>query len=216
MEINDLLNEHVIYDSNSNELLINNDINLSKFNEFIDELYKYESDHSDFRPLLIIDKLPTEFKISIIRKSLNNFNLVDKICILNIFNLVKSWNSFSDSYFKNKYIFSDSIEEFIEIKLACKNELNNFKTNLVKYFISSIKSYVIQLNSTKLIELPNIYLIILKLLSISDIAKLMQDYPVNTDDCGLNVHGIDIVDSFINKTRITDSIHNSIDIINGD
>ena len=210
MKFDDLLNEYVTYNDDSNEILVNDNIDLNKFNEFLDTLYKYELDHTEFRPLLVIDKLPIEFKIIAVNKSLNNSNLVDKISLLNIFNLIKSWNSFSDTYFNNKYIFSNSIEEFIDIKLACKTELDNFKTNLVKYFISSLKSYTIQLNSAKLVEIPNIYLTILSLLSLTDIAKLMQDYHVDSKDCGLVVQGIGIIDNFISKIKISDSINSSL------
>lgn len=211
MKLNEELSSFPVdYNESTGEITVNSSIESEQLKVFLDKLFQFELDNLEFRPRLILKDLSFELKCEAMKIALTRSDLVDQVMILNIFNLVKSWNTFADKYFEDRITLCNSIEEYIDLKLKCKTELNAFKTNVVKFFISALKSYSVTVNTVNLVDLPQVYLYMLNLLSMTDISKLVSDYPVDTKDCGVISQGIAIIDNLIYKNRLVDVIHKNI------
>lgn len=151
-----VINEsEIILDSNlSSEDVI---VILSKVIAY--EAEKYKENTNIYTANIIIKDFSTKKLVEIYRYLLSEESVVNSSLILNIINLIKLYNSFDDSFFNHRLIYEKDLEQFLDIKLSLKNELNEFITKLSKYWISVIwsahKTAYTYLDQP--VVLPNIY-----------------------------------------------------------
>lgn len=108
---------------------------IKSLNEFQVENH---DDGQDFKFVLDIKDLPFETKRDVLKYALTTDNIIDTTLILNIFLLIKGYNTFDDRFFESRQVCMKSLEEFIDLKLALKDELNAFINNLKKWYYSVI------------------------------------------------------------------------------
>lgn len=89
---------------------------------------------------LHLKNLPFETRIAILEDAMHQENLLDSTMVLNIFNFIKSFNTFSDDYFKNDLVLVNSILEFLDLKTALAVSLEKTANTLLNYVFSVIKS----------------------------------------------------------------------------
>lgn len=169
------------------------------FNENIEEsvlldttksIYYYEKElFKNGKKINIIVRaknLNTETLEAWFKSALRDEDLCDPVMCLNIFDLIKNYNTLSEKFFENENVYINSIEQLLDIKLDLKEELSIVLTKLSIYFISLIK-YVNKVNvsfgeNTKKIE--NLYEIFLSFgdfFSLSSIVAQAKDF--NMSDC---------------------------------
>ncbi len=131
---------------------------LQIFQEEVD-LVKYFDKTEKINICLNIKHAKTEHKIIALRTALCNENLVDPLFINNIMLFIKNSNTYTDEFYKNENIFFNDDEEYSDIKLALKQEIKEFATNLVMYLTSILMYYhttlKVNLDTTK--PLPLLY-----------------------------------------------------------
>lgn len=137
--------------------------------EFIESNKKFDI-HLNFKSIGFSDR------ISIMKWALQNNDLVDSSLILNIFNFIKGYNTFDDTFFDSKEVIVNDLEEFLDMKTALSTEISYFVKNLAKYYFSIIKTVgVTDFPSNNLPEtIPFIYqrvLLISDFISLSNIVK---------------------------------------------
>lgn len=81
-------------------------------------------------------------KIAAFKYSLTRDDIINAQMILNLYNLVKIYNTLDDEFFASSNIYINSIEELLDIKLELQSELKNFAKTISMYFVSLFKSYI--------------------------------------------------------------------------
>lgn len=152
----------------------------------IKDIFEYENE-TEVIPEIVIDLkgLPIDVIIHVMKYCFECENIRNSSILMNMFTIISGYNSLDEQFFNDKRIYISSLEEYLEIKMNCKDELKKFATNLTKYFLSCIKSSS-KLEYTYLddvIEIPTTYERILRNSSILQLSAIMQKAePINTED----------------------------------
>lgn len=104
-----------------------------------------------------IKSLELNEKIEYFRNIFSNLNNENEFDILNIFRLVNSYNTFDDDFFDHEGSYITDIAEFIDIKMALEEEINNFSVELIKWYFSLLYSCDIKTDnsdSDSFVEIP--------------------------------------------------------------
>ncbi|MGN1393467.1 MAG: hypothetical protein ACI4V7_05405, partial [Succinivibrionaceae bacterium] len=121
----------------------------------------FESEYKNPKDIFLtnLKGLDIELITEGLKFALNYKNLKDSLMLLNILNLIKTYNTLDDSFFMNENIYISSIEDMLDLRLNLKDEIKEFNKKLSMYFISLIKSYnkTIFLPTDKCVDLPEIY-----------------------------------------------------------
>jgi hypothetical protein len=105
----------------------------------LEEIYIKEKD-TDTSEFLDIKPLPFELKKAVFKHALTYPDLLNSYMILNIFNLIKGYNTFDDSFFENPSIYFNTLEEFLDIKTDLATEINVFMKQLIVWYLSVLRS----------------------------------------------------------------------------
>lgn len=179
---------NIIIENKENEIICNFDknINIDTLLKNLEFIYNLQNQYEDIKILVNLKGLQIEKLAEAIKFALTFENLKDPLMILNIFNLIKIYNTLNDSFFENQYIYISNIQQLLDLKLEISNQLKKFIKQLSIYFISLFKSY----NKTSFtpldmhIQLPNIYKHIIlagDLITLSGIFSTSQ--PFDTSQC---------------------------------
>jgi len=197
--------------NNNNEIIVSNDIgDKDTLIDFLSKFYDFEKNSSDIGKIkLNLKSLTTESKIEAFRYSLTRDDICDPYMILNMFNMVKIYNTLDDSYFLNPVIYINSIEEFLDIKLELQSELKQFSKQISIYFLSLLKSY----NKTSYTpldqhqNLPLLYSYIFQFsdfLTISGIFSITE--PFSTEECKYIDDSYVYIKLLIEKSMISNNL----------
>lgn len=161
---------------------------------------------------LNLKNLSIELITKAISFSLKYENLADKNMILNIINLIKIYNTLDDSFFIDDNIYFNSIEDFIDLKLELKDELEAFIRQLSIYFISLFKSYnkLTYTPQDTYIKLPNVYSIILlslDFLTLSGIFSISKSF--STNECVYIENSLAYITTLLQKNILSIDLMNS-------
>ena len=127
-----------------------------------------------------IKQKSTEEKIELLRDYMNGKN-TDNVLTVNLYSMIVPNKSFSDDYFEDQNILFSNIEEFLDIKITIKEELNNFISKLLGIYIACIKHCsVILTNDDK--NIPEQYFKLLCMLDITLLSNLMEKNNPAEDD----------------------------------
>ena len=164
--------------------------NISKQNALfnLSIIYQIENNNNNNEYIinLKLKKLPLNIIAQCIKYSLNYQNLKDPLMVLNIYNLIKTYNTLDDSFFDNDSIYISSLQQFLDLKILINTQLKKYIKQLSIYFISLFKSYT-KMDYTPLdnhIKLPLLYKSIIDisdLYILSGILSLSQNF--NTNQC---------------------------------
>lgn len=199
-KLNDL---DLILDINDEHIRIKGDDNIVAK---LEEIYNLENEYKDETIMVDLKGLPIDIISEAIKYSLTREDLRDSLMILNIFNLVKIYNTLDESFFEDKNVYVSSIENMLDIKLSLRNEIKAFSKKLSIYFISLFKSYN-KLSFNPLdthIELPNIYSTIIlssDILTLSGIFSTSE--PFSTSECVYIDNSFKYISSLLTKNFMT-------------
>jgi hypothetical protein len=147
-------------DSNICKITPHNDISKEDLLEMITSIYDEEikEECKDVYKLnlkgLSVEKIADVLRYALTREDLKNAST-----ILNIYNLIKIYNTLDDSFFEDENIWVNNLEELLDLKLMIRAELKEFSTKFSIYFLSLIKSYnkITYTPMDNNIELPSIF-----------------------------------------------------------
>ncbi len=115
-----------------------------------------------------------EEKIEHFRSLLTNLDNDNENDILNVYALISTYNSFDDSFFASKNIYLDDISEFIDVKLALKDELEAFNTTLITWYLGSLKSCDMRIADDSYVEMPLLIKGVLTCTSLVELSSIMS------------------------------------------
>lgn len=196
---------NVLQDNENIICSFDNNISIEQLLENLKYIYDLENQLNINNLIVKLKNLQLEKKVEAIKFALSYENLKDPLMLLNIFNLIKTYNTLDDSFFSNQYIFILNIQELLDLKLEINEQLKQFTKQLSIYFISLFKSYN-KISFTPLdvhMQLPNIYKYIIlsaDLLTLSSIFSISQYF--NTKQCIY----IDNAMHYINELTIKNNI----------
>ena len=144
------------------------------------------------------EKLEAWFKMSLVDE-----DLCDPVMCLNIFDLIKNYNTLSEKFFENENVYINSIEQLLDIKLDLKEELSNVSTKLAIYFISLIKNankikFAVNDNIKKVETMYEIFMSFGDFFSMSNIVAQAKDF--NMSDCVYVSDSMTYLMSILEKT----------------
>ena len=169
----------------NDEVIVSDKISETVLLDFLKKFFDFEIENNrTFQ--LNLKNLTIENKVSAFKYALTRNDIIDARMILNLFNLVKIYNTLDDSYFESDDIFVNNIEELLDIKLELQSELKVFAKTISIYFISLFKSYnkVTYTPLDEHMELPRMYSIMFMssdLLTLSGIFSISESF--STEDC---------------------------------
>ena len=77
-------------------------------------------------------------------KCIMNIDFINQLSndslIINVMSLIKQYNTFNDEFFSDDRIFFDSIEQFLDTKIALQDEMQQISNLIANYFISIFRS----------------------------------------------------------------------------
>ena len=206
------MNKNLVVDSTNISL---NDIESVSFAENIDketlinvleQIYKYELE-KEINIVINAKHLAFDLKISLFEHALIYDNLINSVVILNIFNLIKGYNTFEDSYFELDVTYFNSLEEFLDIKISLNRELAQFSRQLIIYFLSMFKCAGITDKTLETITIPHIYQRTLSCCDFVSLSNIFMKIPsINTDELVIINDPYRYLTFFIRKFNISDRL----------
>ena len=125
--------------------------------------------------ILEIKELPTEDKIKCFRYFLGTDVITNVSVISNLFILINGITDIEDNALDDERVFFSSLEEYIDVKLEIKNEIDVFNTRLLEYYLGVIKGLSVNLDELKT-HIPNTFFNLMPLVTINLISKLTIKY----------------------------------------
>lgn len=192
----------------NDEIIVSKDIPEIALLGFLKCFFDFEIEN-DQTFQLNLKNTTTQNKISAFKYALTRDDIIDARMILNLFNLVKIYNTLDDSYFKCDDIFINDIEELLDVKLELQSELKTFAKTISIYFLSLFKSYnkVTYTPLDEHMELPRMYSIMFMssdLLTLSGIFSISDNFSIS--DCKYIDGAFVYLKDLINKSAIGDSL----------
>ena len=112
-------------------------------------------------PVIEIDakQCSTDMLVKLLHYAMNREDLVNASLLLNIFNLIKQYNSLSETYFDYPLSYVKSIEEFIDLKATLAPDIKRVSTRLAYWYLGALysihKTEITVID--KLERVPNLY-----------------------------------------------------------
>lgn len=147
--------------------------------------------NTEFNDIIGIRNWKVEDKINFFKQAIKDEGLRNTNIIINIALLLKRLNNYDDTIFEREDIYFTSLVELVDVKLELKNELDELRKVIVKYYLSVIKSLVVK-NEEQSKEIANLYYLLLRVLSVYDISLMLQKIDLDGIDAEF-VKGADII-----------------------
>ena len=160
----------------------------------------------DPEEILAIKELPSEEKVKCFRYFLTTDILTNVSVISNIYLLINGISSIDDNALKDGRIFFKSLEEYVDIKLEIRKELDQYSIKVLEYYLGIIQGLDVQLDELKS-HIPNSYYNIMPLITPTLISRLALKYLKKID--------IDNVKPAFNANELYSKINNSDSLLLG-
>ena len=127
-----------------------NGVESISFDPFIDDdVFKQAvSDVLDYTKNLEITKQPsvslrglsTELLTEGLRLCFGRLDIANPYILLNLYNTVKRYNTLDNSFFESEDVWFTSIEQFLDIKVGLRSEIQSFTNKMAYWYLSCIYS----------------------------------------------------------------------------
>lgn len=150
---------------------------------------------------LEIKSLSVEDKVKCFRFFLTSDAIMNYSVITNVFMLLNGIAGVKDTLSKDNRIFFNNLEEYVDIKLELKTEIEDFKKRLLIYYLGVVEGLNVKIPELK-IHIPNTYYNILYLTNPIFISKIMSEQLKNID--------VNEIKPTFNAESIYDQINNHV------
>lgn len=162
------------------------DISKEQLLEMVESIYDSELNLDTKDTYLLNFKLlNSELKAEVFKYAFTREDLKDPLTSLNIFNLIKIYNTLDETFFEDENVWFNSLEDLLDLKLLIHSELKTFVRQFSIYFLSLIKSYN-KMTYTLLdnnIELPQLYKTLFLSMDFMTAAGIFSvSNPINTTE----------------------------------
>lgn len=183
--------------------------------EKIIELCKFINSNSKYQELILnIKDVSTENKIEVFKYLFSNKELTNYSCIINVYNFIKAYNSLDDKFFNSRLVFVKTIEEFLDIKLALKDQIQQYIDDFTSWYLS-LFMYVSKLDVNfleKSEKLPNSYQVIINMADMVSLSGICQKANIKS----IMLHempisdSLNIVNRLVQKMQLVENLYTSL------
>ena len=156
---------------------------------------------ADAEDVLEIKSLPVEDKVKCFKFFLESDAIMNYSVITNLFMLLNGIAGMKDKLSNDNRIFFKNLEEYVDIKLELKCEIENFKKKLLVYYLGVVEGLNVKIPELK-IHIPNTYYNVLYLANPIFISKIMSEQLKNID--------VNEVKPTFNAESVYDQINNHV------
>lgn len=125
--------------------------------------------------ILEIKELSTEDKVTCFKFFLDSEVITNISVISNIFLLINGISNIDDEAINDERIFFKSLEEYVDIKLQIRYEIDDFNIYMLEYYLGIIEGLDVTLDELKT-HIPNTHFNIMPLVTPNLISKIMSKY----------------------------------------
>lgn len=188
-------------------------VSFSNYDAYSDSITHLLQLEPKYKLFLHLKNFSTENKIYILKDAMSDKELQDPVLLLNIFNLIKNYNSYDDSYFSYEYTMFKDLEEILQIKLELKTDIKEYKTELAFWFLSCLNSLqkIEYTYADTVYSIPKAYKAILDqsdLILISNFINKANN--IETKDLVLVDMAYAYITNICRKLAVTDTLLNDI------
>lgn len=160
----------------------------------------------DPEEILKIKDLPTEDKVTCFKFFLGSDVISNISVISNIFLLINGISNIDEDTIEDDRIFFNSLEEYVDIKLQIRSEIDNFNIYLLEYYLGIVEGLEVVLDELKT-HIPNTHFNIMPLVTPRLISRIMIKY--------LTKIRAERVKPHFNANELYNKINNSDSLITG-
>ncbi len=128
----------------------------------------------DAGEIVEIKKLKTEDKIKCFKFFLNSDVITNHSVISNLYILVNGISDIDEDIENDDRAFFNNLEEYVDIKLDLKEELDLFKKKIVEYYLGILKGLIVKIPELK-VHITNTHYNIFYLADPCFISKMMVE-----------------------------------------
>ena len=161
---------------NSIIIRFSDNINKEDFLESLKQLWQYEID-SNHTIDILIKNLSYEYRKDALGCALKTSELKNPIFLMNIFCLIKGYNTFEESYFEHEQVFLNDEVEFLDIFDDLEEEIKEVTLKTAEYYISMLKTCnLVEAveNNPNAVKMENIYVYLFNSLDVTILARILS------------------------------------------
>lgn len=125
--------------------------------------------------ILDIKAMDTDSKVECFRYFLTSDVISNISVISNIFLLIDGVSSIDENTLEDPRVFFNSLEEYVDIKLQLRSEMDSFNIKLLEYYLGIVEGLDVTLDELK-VHITNTHYNIMNLVTPTLISKLMLKY----------------------------------------
>ena len=156
--------------------------------------------------ILQIKELSIEDKITCFKFFLTSEVITNISVISNIFLLINGISNIDEDTIDDERIFFNSLEEYVDIKLEIRHEIDIFNIRLLEYYLGIIEGLEVILDELKY-HIPNTHFNIMSLATPQLISRIMIKYLTKID--------VNRVKPHFNANELYNKINNPDSLITG-
>lgn len=92
------------------------------------------------QPSVSLRGLSTELLTEGLRLCFGRLDIANPCILLNLYNTVKRYNTLDNSFFESEEVWFTSIEQFLDIKVGLRSEIQDFTNKMAYWYLSCIYS----------------------------------------------------------------------------
>ena len=156
--------------------------------------------------ILDIKAMDTDSKVECFRYFLTSDVISNISVISNIFLLIDGVSSIDENTLEDPRVFFNSLEEYVDIKLQLRSEMDSFNIKLLEYYLGIVEGLDVTLDELK-VHITNTHYNIMNLVTPTLISKLMLKY--------LSRISFENVNPVFHATELYSKINNTDNLIVG-
>lgn len=144
--------------------------------ESLARLWKYEID-SDHVIDILIKNLSYEHRKSALGLALKTPDIKNYIFLMNIFCLIKGYNTFEEAYFEHEQVFLNDEVEFLDIFDDLEQEIKEVTLKTAEYYMSMLKTCnLVEAveNNPNAVKMENLYVYLFDSMDVTILAKILS------------------------------------------
>lgn len=144
--------------------------------ESLKQLWQYEIDDNHTIDILI-KNLSYDHRKSALGLALKTPQLKNPIFLMNVFCLVKGFNTFDEAYFNHEQVFLNDEVEFLDIFDDLEAEIKEVTYKLAEYYISMLKTcHLVEAveNNPNAVEIENMYTYLFDSVDVTIMARILS------------------------------------------
>lgn len=170
---------HIVFDKS-----LDKETFLSSLNSVLEaeeSVIKYAAGEQEFEQNYIFNielkQISKDYKLDMFKMFLKRETVLNSKIILNIYNLIKTYNSFEDAFFVHPDVYFNTLEEYLDIRTDLMDDIKEFSKQLVFYYLSCLKSLHVTEADTaynNMKPIPVVYQRILFIVDFFTLSKIMN------------------------------------------